>query len=214
MPAEIPPARSLPVDSVAARLRSRRRVSDEEFDQVYSVHQRWISRHHWTPIAVAARAAQLLTEGGRSLILDIGAGVGKFCIVGALTTEAIFVGIEQRPHLVGSARAAAARFGTHRAVFFPGDFTRFDFADFEGFYLFNPFEEQLRGLVTPIDATIELSPRRFRRHLVCLLRKLREARSGARVVTYCGHGGRIPPAYRLVRSEPAGSDALVLWEKE
>jgi SAM-dependent methyltransferase len=214
MPAEGGPASMEPPESIAARLRAGRGASDEEFDQVYSLHQRWISRRQWTPVAVARRAAQLLTEGNRRLVLDIGSGVGKFCIVGALTAEALFMGVEQRPHLVASARAAASRFGTERAIFFEGDFTVIDFAIFESFYLFNPFEEQLRAGVIPIDDTLDLSPRWFRRHVLCLFRKLRETRRGTRVLTYYGHGGLMPPGYRMVLSEAAGSDALVLWEKQ
>jgi SAM-dependent methyltransferase len=202
-------------DVVAERIRREGSVSDQEFDQVYSIHQRWVSSRQWTPVAVAARAARLLTNDGREAVLDVGSGVGKFCIVGALATKALFKGVEQRPHLVSSARAAARRFGTQRAVFFEGDFTMIDFSVFDGFYLFNPFEEQLRnGVVNPIDRTIELSPRLFRHHLQGLMRKLGEARRGARVLTYYGHGGPMAPGYSLVHSEPAGMDTLLLWERD
>jgi SAM-dependent methyltransferase len=202
-----------PVPAVAVRLRAGRGASDEAFDQVYSPQQQWVSPNHWTPVAVAARAAELLTAGGRQLVLDIGSGVGKFCIVGALTTKAVFAGIEQRPGLVAAARTAAARYGAHQAVFFEGDFTGVDFGCFDAFYLYNPFQEQLRSHIPPIDRTIELSARRFRRHLACLRRKLGEARTGARVLTFCGHGGPLPPGFRVIRSEPAGSDSLLLWQR-
>ena len=210
-----PSVRLLPTPCVVAgNLRKGRSVSDPEFDQVYSLHQRWVSSRQWTPVAIAIRAAALLTAGGRKLVLDVGSGVGKFCITGALTTEALFMGVEQRPHLVRSARTAAASYGTSRAVFFEGDFSQVDFALFDGFYLFNPFEEHLlNGVVTPIDSTLKLSPSWFRRHLVSLMRKLAEARSGTRVLTYYGHGGPMPPGYRIVLTEPAGANQLILWEK-
>jgi hypothetical protein len=60
---------------------------------------------------------------------------------------------------------------------------------------------------------LKLSPSWFRRHLVSLMRKLAEARSGTRVLTYYGHGGPMPPGYRIVLTEPAGADQLILWEK-
>jgi SAM-dependent methyltransferase len=210
-----PITRGLPAPEVVARnLRGGRGVSDREFDQVYNLHQRWVSSRQWTPVTIATRAAALLAAGGRRLVLDIGSGVGKFCITGALTTKALFMGVEQRPHLVKSARSAAARFRTSRAVFFEGDFTQVDFTLFDGFYLFNPFEEHLQnGVVTPIDNTLTLSRGRFRRHFVSLLRKLRTARSGTRVLTYYGHGGPMAQGYRIIRSEPAGADRLILWEK-
>src|SRR5258708_32599839 len=78
---------------------------------------RALSGQHWTPVAVAARAADLLTRAGATRILDVGAGVGKFCIVGALSTAAEFVGVERREGLVQVARRAAAQVGSKRPPF-------------------------------------------------------------------------------------------------
>ena len=98
----------------AARLHVGKKVSDEEFDSVYGGRERAVSFRHWTPVAVACRAARLLTDMGATRILDVGAGVGKFCIVGALTTSADYCGVERRGNLVDIARAAAAQFGAAR----------------------------------------------------------------------------------------------------
>jgi SAM-dependent methyltransferase len=198
---------------MAARVRSGNLPSDEEFDLLYDDWSRRLSPHYWTPIAVARRAAQLLAEDGRRRVLDIGSGVGKFCLVGALTTGALFVGIEQRPNLVAAARAAAARLGTRRSRFLIGDFAELDFRRFDGFYLFNPFEELLTVGMEPIDTTVDLSPARFRRNLRWLSSKLRRAPDDATVVTYFGHGERELAGFRQVRKEFAGEDALVVWRK-
>jgi hypothetical protein len=69
-------------------------TSDLAFDALYERRIRELSPQHWTPVRIARRAAELLTLSGAKRILDVGSGVGKFCIVGALTTEAQFVGIE------------------------------------------------------------------------------------------------------------------------
>ena len=42
---------------------------------------------------------------------------GKFCIIGDLTTDAEFVGVEQRSDLVGIARSAGASVGASKATF-------------------------------------------------------------------------------------------------
>jgi SAM-dependent methyltransferase len=199
---------------VAASLRSGRAPSDEQFDQVYDDWWRWISPHYWTPVAVARQAAQLLIEGGCKHILDIGSGVGKFCIVGALATGARFVGVEQRPKLVETARTAAARLGAKRVAFVAGDFAEVDFSGFDGFYLFNPFEELIAGGVLPIDDSIDISLERFHQHLLSLTSKLQQTRSGVNVVTYFGHGGRHLRGFRQVGKQRIGQDALILWRRE
>jgi SAM-dependent methyltransferase len=209
-----PELKRRPVDRVAAQLRAGRACSDPEFDQVYGHWHRSISVHYWTPVAIASRAARLLTAGGGRRVLDVGSGVGKFCIVGALTTDAVFVGVEQRPRLVAVAQGAAKRLGAGRAVFVAGDFVDLDFSKFDAFYLFNPFEEFVCVDRVPIDVSVDLSPDRFRYCVSVFMKKLRQVRRGARVLTYFGYGGPRPPGFRLVCREAAGEDALILWQKE
>src|SRR5262245_2791350 len=105
----------LPVGLSADQLVMKRRLgSDGSFDSVYDEEIRALSEEHWTPVAVAARAARILTFAGATRILDVGSGVGKFCIVGALCTAARFVGVERRHRLVSIARRAAAEMGAVR----------------------------------------------------------------------------------------------------
>src|SRR4051812_11609675 len=77
-------------------------VDDAYFDRIYPDWAQRMSRLHWTPVPVALRAAQLLTENHSSgaRVLDLGSGAGKFCLVGASTYGGDFFGIEQRSHLV------------------------------------------------------------------------------------------------------------------
>lgn len=198
---------------VTIRLRSGKLVSDRLFDEVYPDTLRFVSHQHWTPVKVAARAARLLVEAGATSILDVGAGAGKFCLVGALTTQQQFIGIEQRGHLVDAARLAARRLGVGRALFLRGNVTSLDVEPFDGFYLFNPFYEQVCGSLLPIDDTIELSPLLFRKYVLAVIGKLACARLGTAVVTYHGFGGKMPPGYRRVCQESAGGAELVLWQK-
>lgn len=157
-----------------------------------------ISMVHWSPLDVSLRAAALLANGGGKRILDIGSGVGKFCILGALTTRAEFVGVEQRAGLVEAARVAAARSGAARAFFVHANVVDVDFRQFDGFYLYNPFYEQVSLDVPPIDETIEPSPECFWKYVATTIRKLREMRRGTRVVTYNGFGGDMPFEYDRV----------------
>ena len=74
------------IAEIQSALRQRSPVPDEVFDQLYPRISRFRSSVHWTPVEVAIRVAELLDGAPGGQILDVGAGVGKACIIGALTT--------------------------------------------------------------------------------------------------------------------------------
>jgi len=187
--------------------------SDREFDAAYDDKIRELSDQHWTPVRVAARAAHLLTHAGATRILDVGSGVGKFCIVGALSTEADFVGVEWRGNLVEIARRTALRFGAARATFVHASVDTFAFDGFDGVYLYNPFYEQISSFLVQIDNKIDRSPPAYRRFVRGTLTKLATAARPMAVVTFHGFGAPLPPEYTLMGDEPAGNDQLELWVK-
>lgn len=94
-------------------------------------------------------------EQTRHRVLDVGCGPGKFCVIGAATTKGVFTGIEQRGELVGIARNLIDRSGIPRVQIVHGNITTVDFTDYDAFYIFNPFEENVRQAYQ-IDATVEL----------------------------------------------------------
>src|SRR6185437_914320 len=61
-------------------------LTDSDFDAIYPAPVRRVSASFWTPVSVAVRAADLLVDDPSTRVLDIGSGVGKFCIVGAAFT--------------------------------------------------------------------------------------------------------------------------------
>jgi predicted RNA methylase len=188
--------------------------SDLEFDAIYDATTRALSQQHWTPVQVAARAASLLVQAGATRILDVGSGVGKFCIVGALTTDAQFVGVERRQGLVDIARGAASRTAASHATFVHADVDTFSFEGFDGVYLFNPFFEQISRHLVQIDRALERSEIVYRYFVSRTTEKLAEVAAPVAVVTFNGFGGHLPRAYRFLGDEPAGNDRLELWVKE
>ncbi|HTA20113.1 MAG TPA: class I SAM-dependent methyltransferase [Polyangia bacterium] len=196
------------MDPLDERLRS-----DLAFDDVYDERIRALSSQHWTPVAIAARAARLLTLAGATRIVDVGSGAGKFCIVGALSTRAELVGVERRADLVAVARAAALRMGAARATFVHANVEAFPFDGFDGVYLYNPFFEHISRHLPLVDRHVVRSGRALRRIVHMLEEKLRAMPAPVVVVTYHGFGGRLPPAYSHVGDEPAGNDRLALWIK-
>ncbi len=194
--------------SVAERL-----SSDTAFDRIYDDEIRAHSKEHWTPVAVAARAADLLTSSGATRILDVGAGAGKFCIVGALTTGAEFVGVERRAGLIRVARETAATLGATRATFVHANIDSFSFAGFDGVYLYNPFYEQISKHTDLIDQDIERTGAAHRFFVRAVEERLRAHPSPVAVVTFNGFGGLMPRDYQFMGDEPAGNDRLELWTK-
>ncbi len=188
-------------------------LSDLEFDAIYDDRIRELSRQHWTPVQIAQRAARLLMQAGATRVLDVGSGVGKFCIVGALSTTADFVGVERRGSLVDIARRAASRLGAARATFIHANADSFTFDGFNGIYLYNPFYEQICKIINPIDDEIELSPLVHRHFVRATTSKLAAAAGPMAVVTFNGFGGSMPPEYQFLADEPAGNDRLELWVK-
>jgi hypothetical protein len=188
-------------------------VSDDAFDAVYPPEIRGLSERHWTPVDVAARAANLLLGAGATRILDVGSGAGKFCVVGALSTDAEFVGVERRQHLVSIARHTATRLGATRATFVHADVSTFSFERFDGVYLYNPFTEQICPGLQPIDHTIEFTCDAYHRFIELTVSKLRAMSPPAAIATFHGFGGDVPSDFFLELVEPAATDRLELWVK-
>jgi SAM-dependent methyltransferase len=187
--------------------------SDHAFDSLFDEKIQKLSGQHWTPVRIAARAASLLAQAGATRVLDIGSGIGKFCIVGALTTDAEFVGVERRGRLVAIARSAAASLGVSRATFVHANVESFPFHGFNGVYLYNPFYEQIAKHLVQIDGTIERSALVYIHFVRTTLAKLAALAPPAALVTFNGFGGYVPLDFEFLGDEPAGSARLEIWVK-
>ena len=196
-------------------------IEDEKFDLIYPAQIRKLSSIFWTPVAVAAEAAKLLVTTPRTHVLDIGCGPGKFCLVAASLTEGRFTGVEQRSDLVAAARQAAKDLCLPRrslgeggqltdVEFIHGNLMDADFVEYDAFYLFNPFEENM-FTGHKIDRTVPLSPTLFKRYTSHVSTQLGSKPLGTRVVTYMGYADDIPSCYDC-ESTLFGGD-LKLWIK-
>jgi SAM-dependent methyltransferase len=190
-------------------------TTDAEFDLLLPQAERQASARYWTPVTVARRVAQLLSELGVRRVLDVGSGPGKLCLVGAsCAPDAEFVGVEQRPHLVAIAERLARELGTPNATFCPGDATRMSWSDFDAVYVFNSFAENIFSTVDRFDDTVELSRGRYVADVLLVARKLAELSEGTLLLTYHGLGGPIPDAYTRLHVESAGTGWLHVWRHD
>jgi SAM-dependent methyltransferase len=186
-------------------------IEDEKFDSIYPAPIRKLSSLHWTPVAVAAPAAEWLVTAPETRVLDIGCGAGKFCLVAASLTDGRFTGVEQRSELVAAARQAANDLQLTDLEFLHNNVMEVDFAEYDAFYLFNPFEENMH-YGHRIDGKVRLSPALFRTYTTRVSTQLGERPLGTRVVTYMGYADDIPSCYEC-ESTLFGDD-LKLWIKQ
>ena len=186
-------------------------IEDEKFDLIYPRQIRELSPLHWTPVAVAVEAAKLLVTVSGLRVLDIGCGPGKFCLVAASLTDGQFTGVEQRSDLVAAARQAASHLALTEVEFIHGNVMDVTFADYDAFYLFNPFEENMH-YGHKIDSAIHLSPALFKRYTSHVAAQLGARPIGTRVVTYAGYAEDIPACYYCELA--LFGDDLKLWIKQ
>lgn len=194
-------------------LRAGRPVPDRLFDSVFPERVRLISSRFWTPIQVARKAAKILAQGPGP-ILDVGAGVGKFCIIGAMTTDAEFHGLEHRAELVTIANEVIGALGlAGRARVFQGTLEDVDWKRYRSFYFCNPFEENIFPEARRYDDCVELTRQRFEQDTARVERELDAAPVGTRIVTFHGLGAKVPVTYRLCSELTRGNPLLHAWIK-
>lgn len=187
-------------------------VDDVAFDARLPAPLRLQSSSHFTPVDVAVHAARWLAPTGAESVLDVGAGAGKFCLLAAHDRRnATFVGVELRGHLVAIATRLATEWKLSNARFVHGDAFDLDWDEFDGFYFFNPFAEQLLDHAFALDNKLDFDRANYDRYVAETLDRLAMARSGTRVVTYHGLGADLPGGYELADMEVIGSDSLELW---
>lgn len=187
-------------------------MSDAAFDWLYPERIQLLSKRHWTPMRVAKKAAQFLALEPGKKILDIGSGVGKFALIGAhCFPDVSFYGVEQRSELHHYALAAKAYTQTNNVDFIHGNFTQIDLAEYDHFYFYNAFFENLdsRGR---INHEMEYSTGLYNYYSRYLFKELDAKPSGTRLATFHSLEDEIPPSYRIV---DASADFLLkTWIKK
>lgn len=189
--------------------RDRWFANEAQFKQLYPLSIQQLDDVHWTPLLVAFKAMQFLKTAPGDKILDIGSGIGKFCLAGAYyKPQAFFYGIEQRRNLIEHAVAAKDLLGFKNVEFLQGDFTQVDLKEFNHFYFFNSFGENLLDQHR-IDESIDYSAELYYYYSTYLRNKLDSMPTGTRFVSYCSTDDEIPLSYQLVKTLYEGN--LKFW---
>lgn len=186
-------------------------ASDQSFNSLFPLSIQSKAAKHWTPVEAAKYAAEFLTPEKDTHVLDIGSGIGKFCLVAAQHRPgAMFYGIEQRKELVEEAITCNKKLKLNNACFIHGNFTQVDFRQFDTFYFYNSFYENLEG-TDKIDDTLEYSLSLYNYYNRYLYRQLEQKGKGTRIATFHSLEGEIPSTYYTVKTYFGGF--LKCWIK-
>ena len=187
-------------------------TSDLQFHHLYPTAIKALASRHWTPLAVARKAADFLAAEKNVRVLDIGSGAGKFCLGAAYyKPDSFFFGIEQRKDLVADAETARKILDLPNVSFTHGNFTQLNLKQYDHFYFYNSFYENLVG-TDKIDDTVTYSGELYNYYSNALFRQLEKMPSGTRVATFHSLENEMPPVFHVVGSDM--EETLKYWIKE
>ncbi|HEY9047111.1 MAG TPA: methyltransferase domain-containing protein [Ohtaekwangia sp.] len=185
-------------------------ISDNEFNSIYPADIELLAQKHWTPVQVAKAASEFLANHPGRRVLDIGSGVGKFCMIGAAHTKGYFTGIEQRQHLVDLSTKLSVRHNLNNVKFIHANITCIDFRDYHSFYFYNSFYENIQPYGR-IDDTVKLDIQLYDQYTLYMTEQLHRLPIGARLAGYYASPTIIPQSFQLIDSLHYGR--LTFWEK-
>jgi SAM-dependent methyltransferase len=186
-------------------------TEDSHFRQLYPLSFQKLDTLHWSPLRVIDRAVKFLVNKPNAKILDIGSGSGKFCLAGSyLKPFAFFSGVEQREDLLEYAQTVRKKLGRSNVDFVHKNFTQIDFTEYDNFYFYNSFFENIEG-TDKIDDSIAYSVELYDYYNLRLKTKLDGMPAGTRIVTYKTLDQEIPDSYRSVTTEM--ENQLKFWIK-
>jgi hypothetical protein len=182
--------------------------SDYRFDRFFPERIRNLSARHWTPHLIAKEAAGFLADKPGTRILDIGSGIGKFCLVGAHHFPGnIFYGVEQRAELINLSNEAKLFFKLDNVHFIHKSFTELDLDQYDSFYFYNSFLENIDN--TDVIDDYHPSFKKYCYYHNTLFNQLKKRRIGTRLVTLDTNVDQVPAEFQLVKR----SANLKMWLK-
>lgn len=185
-------------------------IDDNAFNEIYPEHIKALSQCHWTPVAVAKMAAKFLADDTGKKVLDIGSGAGKFCLVGAASTDGIFYGVEQRASLTKISKKIADKHNISNVDFINLNIKEISFLEYDAFYFFNSFYENIDTSCS-IDDTIIHDRDLYYDYSAYVREQLDATPIGTRLVTYWSNWDEIPNSFKLI--DTACDKLLNFWEK-
>lgn len=185
-------------------------VEDTEFDRIYPEAIYQVADIHFTPIEVCKVAAQFLVSKEGDSVLDIGSGAGKFCMVGSVCTEGVFIGVEKSEQLHTLALQVAEKYDLKNLHFINGTILDIDFKNYNAFYYFNSFYETICPFEESIEP-VEINPELYTKYCDYVKEELDKMPIGTKLATYIESKSITPASFKLMKTD--FEDNLKLWEK-
>jgi SAM-dependent methyltransferase len=185
--------------------------SDHDFDSKLDSKYREISKIHWTPEKVIDTSINWLSTYNAKHVLDIGSGVGKFCLIGAQKSSLEFTGVERRKSLFDEAQKMKFDLNLTTVNFINENITNVDFTKFDAIYYFNPFCEEV-AISDWIEKDAIFSSQQYYSYQAYIFKELLKLKIGTKVVKYCSDDFELPHSYMLKEASFGG--LLQLWVKE
>ena len=186
-------------------------INDHLFNTLYPLRIKKLSERHWTSVEVAKLAADYLVDKPNCKVLDIGSGAGKFCLIGASTTKGRFYGVEQRDSLVKLSQKIAKTNNVNNVEFIHSNITQISFSDYNAFYFYNPFYENIDDSLL-IDNKVIIDEKLYFSYSEYVENQLKSTPVGTRLVTYWSMWSEIPEGFDLEFTAYNGK--LNFWEKK
>jgi len=185
-------------------------TSDVEFNSIYPERVQILDKKHWTPLAVAKTASKFLVNREGIKVLDIGSGVGKFCMIGSVVTKGHFTGVEYREELVKLSGEISKKSCLSNIQFIHDNITNINFRNFDAFYFFNSFIENMSQSEV-MDNAVPISPQLYGKYNQYLRLQFAAMPIGTRLATYWTNSEEVPRGYVLLSTAFEGE--LKMWEK-
>ena len=183
---------------------------DNQFNKIYPKSIAELSDRHWTPLHFAKQAAEYLVQKPNTRVLDVGSGVGKFCMIGAQKTNGIFTGVEYRKDLADLSNRIVQDHKIKNCSFINANITNVKFSDYDAVYLFNPFHENIDE-TAQIDKSFEMNEYMYNIYNQYVKSQLNMMPIGTRLATNWSYHHEIPASFDL--KESYYGEVLQFWVK-
>ncbi|TGL69056.1 methyltransferase [Leptospira jelokensis] len=190
-------------------------MTDFQFDSLLPEALQILSPYQWTPNLVIAHTWEFLKGEKVSSLLDLGSGVGKFCLILSQYAKNRFpiCGMEDRNELVQIAESLKIKMNVGNVSFVSSNFLESFPYGHSHYYVFNPLYETIKGSHTIGDAKIK-SAKLFLHNLQRLKEHLFFCPKGTKLITYHGFGGSVLPGYKVQTKVNLELGEWMVWEKE
>lgn len=192
------------------QLKYNKNILDTEFNTIYPSPLDDLAGLHFSPITVIQDAIEFLVQQEGTRVLDIGSGAGKFCMVGASCSAGVFTGVEQHEHLHLISKKMSKFYQIKDVHFIHQNINTINFSDYDAFYFFNSFYENL-DTSDSLISNMEINRDLYHEYSAYVYNQLQNMPIGTRLVSYFSYNLEIPNNYLLQSSSHAGK--LKMWIK-